>query len=36
VDRIPKEFLSEHGPILAVGTGLALKELIAESKRKAA
>ncbi|MCX6343471.1 MAG: type IV pilus assembly protein PilM [Armatimonadetes bacterium] len=36
VERIPKEFLSEHGPILAVGTGLALKELMVESKRKVA
>lgn len=33
---VPREFLREHGPVLPVGTGLALKELIAEAKHKAA
>ena len=33
--RVPAAFLEEHGPVLAVGTGLALKELIAETKQKA-
>ena len=34
--RVPSDFLAEHGPVLAVVTGLALKELVPETKRKAA
>ena len=34
--RVPSGFLAEHGPVLAVVTGLALKELVPETKRKAA
>ena len=33
--RVSTEFLHEHSPVLAVGTGLALKELITEMKLKA-
>lgn len=35
-ERVDKAFLAEHGPVLAVGAGLALKELMPEVKRKAA
>ena len=35
-DRVPADFLAEHGPVLAVVTGLALKELVPETKRKVA
>jgi type IV pilus assembly protein PilM len=34
--RVPAEFIDKHGPLLAVGAGLALKELIADVKQKAA
>jgi len=34
--RVPAAFVSEHGPVLAVGAGLALKELVSEAKSKAA
>lgn len=34
--RVPQNFISEHAPILAVGTGLALKELEVSEKHKAA
>ncbi len=34
--RVPHEFLDEHGPVLAVATGLALKELFTEARQKAA
>lgn len=33
---VPRKLLEEHGPVLAVGAGLALKELIAEPSQKAA
>ena len=33
--RVSTEFLKEYSPVLAVGTGLALKELISEMKLKA-
>ncbi|MEN6356774.1 MAG: type IV pilus assembly protein PilM [Armatimonadota bacterium] len=35
-NRVPESFISEHGPILAVGTGLALKDLIPDAKKAAA
>jgi type IV pilus assembly protein PilM len=34
--RIAPEFIEEHGPVIAVGAGLALKELVVEAKQKAA
>jgi type IV pilus assembly protein PilM len=34
--RVPGEVLETHGPVLAVTTGLALKELIADARQKAA
>lgn len=34
--KVNKQFVQEYGPILAVGVGLALKELTEESKQKAA
>lgn len=34
--QIPPQFIEEHGPVLAVCTGLALKELVPESAAKAA
>jgi type IV pilus assembly protein PilM len=34
--RVPQQFLDEHGPVLAVCTGLALKELVPEIAMKAA
>ena len=34
--QVPKAFLEEHGPVLAVGTGLALKELVPDMKQKTA
>lgn len=34
--RVPSSFLSEHEAVLAIGTGLAVKELIADAKQKAA
>jgi type IV pilus assembly protein PilM len=36
IGRVPGQFLDEHGPVLAVGTGLALKELIANARQRAA
>ncbi len=33
-ERIPEPFIQEHGPILAVGTGLALNEQTLEVKKK--
>ena len=35
-DRVSKSLLADHGPVLAVGARLALKELMPEVKRKAA
>ena len=35
-DRVAAGFVSEHGPVLAVGSGLALKELAPEESRKTA
>lgn len=32
---VPEQFLDEHDPVLAVGTGLALKELVPDVKQKA-
>lgn len=34
--RVAPAFVEEHGPVLAVGTGLSLKELVPEMKQKAA
>ncbi len=34
--RVPGEFLDEHGPVLAIGAGLALKEQITNAQHKAA
>ena len=34
--NVPSAFLQEHGPVLAVGTGLALKEMISESPSRTA
>lgn len=34
--NVPSAFLHEHGPVLAVGTGLALKEMISEVPSQAA
>jgi type IV pilus assembly protein PilM len=34
--QLPPEFVAEHGLVLAVGAGLAVKELIPDSKQKAA
>ncbi|MCE5200637.1 type IV pilus assembly protein PilM [bacterium] len=34
--KISPEFVSEHGPVLAVGTGLGLKEMVPETKQKTA
>ncbi len=34
--HVPIAFLEEHGPVLAVGTGLALKELLPDVKQRAA
>ena len=34
--RVAETFVAEHSPILAVGTGLALKELMSEVGQKAA
>lgn len=34
--RIPESFIREHGPVLAVGTGLALKDSMPEIKKNAA
>jgi hypothetical protein len=35
-DRVPAAFVAEHGPVLAVGTGLALKDLINDERKAAA
>lgn len=34
--KVPPAFMTEHGPVLAVGTGLALKELINTTTMRAA
>ncbi|MEN6581918.1 MAG: type IV pilus assembly protein PilM [Armatimonadota bacterium] len=34
--KISPEFVREHGPVLAVGTGLGLKEMVPETKQKTA
>ena len=36
IGKIPPEFAGKYGPVLAVGTGLALKEQITEVKLKVA
>jgi len=35
IGKVPSAFVKEHGPVLAVGAGLALKELITEAGQKA-
>lgn len=35
-DKVDRAFVAEHGPVLAVCAGLALKELVAEAMQKAA
>ncbi|MDH7601493.1 MAG: type IV pilus assembly protein PilM [Armatimonadota bacterium] len=35
-DTLPAELKAKHEPVLAIGTGLALKELVADVKQKAA
>lgn len=35
IGRVPADFAKEHGPVLAVGAGLALKELISDTGVKA-
>ena len=34
--NVPKQLLEEHGPVLAVGAGLALKELLPDVKQRTA
>lgn len=36
IGQVPADFVEEHGPVLTVCTGLALKELVPESVSKAA
>ncbi len=36
IARISPDFIDQHRPVLAIGTGLALKELVADVKQKAA
>ncbi len=36
IGHVPEQFISEHGPVLAVCTGLALKELVPDNAQKAA